>query len=209
MPVRLYHRVRLGKNTGVVFSSGGGGRKSGSGDSSGCIMLGLKALYWIYIGWWFVPLRWFFRRLPGWVSWLAGQIAQRTSLEHTTAKLILWASLALGLVTCGLITYLQSQTPQAVAARAALAATMTAEAIPTLTVTPLPTITAAPTVTAEPTITPAPTQPVLSPTPCDCGFDYKCDNFRSSYAAQTCFDSCGGGAFSGLDNDGDGHVCEK
>lgn len=53
-----------------------------------------------------------------------------------------------------------------------------------------------------------PTQPYFSPTPCDCKRDYNCDDFHSPFAAQACFDLCGGGDWSNLDRDSDGRVCE-
>lgn len=47
---------------------------------------------------------------------------------------------------------------------------------------------------------------------CNCNIDYDCKNFSTHYAAQTCFNYCGGSTsynWSRLDADGDGQACES
>ncbi len=72
--------------------------------------------------------------------------------------------------------------------------------------------------TAGPTATRAPTSiyssPVQPPSSglCDCGRDYNCSDFTTQYAAQSCFNSCGGSPsynWAGLDRDNDGIACES
>jgi|GEM_PF-775521 len=62
----------------------------------------------------------------------------------------------------------------------------------------------------------ATTQPIIYQPPapsggggCNCGVDYDCGNFGSHSEAQACYDSCGGGNWSGLDRDLDGLACES
>jgi micrococcal nuclease len=64
MPVRGYYRVRTGKNSGVVISSG-----SGSGKGCG------RALYWATIGWVIWLYKWLFIGL-----WKAGKWLFQTAL---------------------------------------------------------------------------------------------------------------------------------
>ncbi len=89
--------------------------------------------------------------------------------------------------------------------------------------TKIPTKTTAPTNTRMPTAT---TGPVVVVPPgggtgggsgsggtgnagCDCARDYNCSDFTTHAAAQSCYVSCGGNNWSGLDRDNDGNACES
>jgi micrococcal nuclease len=60
MPIKGNYRVRTGKNSGLVVS-----QRQGSGK--GC----WSVLYWIFIGWWVFPIKWFFIGLIRLVKWLS------------------------------------------------------------------------------------------------------------------------------------------
>jgi len=50
--------------------------------------------------------------------------------------------------------------------------------------------------------------PPVIPSVCSCSEDLNCDDFATQQEAQNCFEFCGPEDVHGLDNDGDGVVCE-
>jgi len=51
--------------------------------------------------------------------------------------------------------------------------------------------------------------PLAIPDVCSCDVDLNCDDFDTQAEAQACFEFCGPEDVHGLDNDGDGVVCES
>lgn len=208
MPVRAYKRIKIGKNSGVVISSGSG--KGGGG----CLMV----LYWITIGWWLVP-----------TIWIVKTILNGFSRLSSRAKIITLSVIAVLMMCTCLCGLIYSATPEGKAAFTARALTGSAEPTetekslyqtwtaaanrPTSTPRPTRTIKVLSSTPRYPTITPRPSNTLDPNRPCDCLPNYDCANFQTHQEAQTCFDYCGGSAaynFAELDgSDRDGIVCES
>ena len=152
MPVRFNHRVRLGENTGIMFSTSSQGGLTKK-ERSGCAWLLWQSFYWLVIGWWWKPFKWFITHLPGWVNNFADVLERFTPLSGSRAKVAAWGATTLLIGSCCFLSYAQTQTPEAIAARAA---TQTARAIPTNTLTPSKTVEPTKAVSKTPKPTTAP-----------------------------------------------------
>ena len=152
--------------------------------NTGCLTI----LYWVFIGWWLVPVIWFVKKLPGMfeasASLLQNLVAKlgisigEGSKGRRNAKAIIVGSIALALSSCCLCSFFYSLTPSGQASATEYAHTrtlaaiveteqyyLTLTAIPTHTLTPAATFTPLPTETifiAQPTETPIPPAPEQS-----------------------------------------------